>query len=286
MVETTLASSGSVDKKEIIEKLLNLVQEEHQKGNKSVTPEKINQLEGFLLNYQSKKEKYSVRATQGERVRNSRKGNLDSTKNKYPPLFEKFTVAKKPKPIRKAKPELTFDFSWKSIEGIVIEYLEMIANILDNLHLFSRLPMFPQRLLSVLKQTNKLWVLILVFLIRKTVSQLLNVISKERKVNSEFGILKLNKNYKLIYDDPAKEESNIFKKYDKVLKDLRFDKMMLILELMGNSLDMLFNVIELRRIKLPDWLMTFLNFVSMAMTIYRMNKDDEYIDDDITEDLV
>ena len=61
---------------------------------------------------------------------------------------------------------------------------------------------------------------------------------------------------------------------------------MLILELMGNSLDMLFNVIELRGLKLPDWLMTFLNFVSMAMTVYRMNKDDEYIDDDITEDLI
>lgn len=287
MVETTLVSSGSVDKKEIIEKLLNLAQEEHQRGNRSVTPEKINQLEGFLLNYQSKKEKDIGRgATQGERVRHCHKGNLESTKNKYPPLFEKFTVAKKQKPVRNTKPRLTFDFSLKSIEATVIEYLEMIANILDNLHLFSRLPMFPQRLLSVLKQTNKLWVLILVFLIRKTVSQLLNVISKERKVNSEYGILRLNKNSKLVYEDPEKEGSNIFKKYDKVLKDLRFDKMMLILELMGNSLDMLFNVIELRGLKLPDWLMTFLNFVSMAMTVYRMNKDDEYIDDDITEDLI
>ena len=32
--------------------------------------------------------------------------------------------------------------------------------------------------------------------------------------------------------------------------------------------------------------MSLLNFASMAMTIYRMNKDDEYVDDDITDDLI
>ena len=70
------------------------------------------------------------------------------------------------------------------------------------------------------------------------------------------------------------------------LKDLRFDKSMLVLELIGNFMDLAFNVIELYGVPVPDWLMSGLNFASMAMTVYRMNKDDEYIDDDITEDLI
>lgn len=70
-----------------------------------------------------------------------------------------------------------------------VNILENLANLLDNLHLLSNLPMFPQFLNRFLKQTNKIWVLILVFLIRKTISQLLNVIRKIRKVNIEVDLL-------------------------------------------------------------------------------------------------
>ncbi len=59
---------------------------------------------------------------------------------------------------------------------------------------------------------------------------------------------------------------------------------MLVLELIGNFMDLAFNV-ELYRVPVPDWLMSGLNFASMAMTDYRIDKDDEYIDD-ITEDLI
>ena len=44
-----------------------------------------------------------------------------------------------------------------------VNILENLANLLDNLHLLSNLPMFPQFLNRFLKQTNKIWVLILVF---------------------------------------------------------------------------------------------------------------------------
>jgi len=70
------------------------------------------------------------------------------------------------------------------------------------------------------------------------------------------------------------------------LKDLKFDRMMLYFELVGNFMDLAFNVIELYGIPFPEWFMNTLNFSSMLMTVYRMNKDDEYLDDDITEDLI
>lgn len=142
--------------------------------------------------------------------------------------------------------------------------------------------MFPQVLTKLLKQTNKLWVLILVFLIRKTISQLLNVIRKIRKVHIELNIV--NNSSKSELSKPVNEDIN--RKYNKILKDLKFDKMMLIFELVGNFLDLVFNLIELSEINVPNWIMSGLNVASMGMTIYRMNKDDEYIDDDITEDLI
>lgn len=208
-----------------------------------------------------------------EKVKNRSNGNNNSNNSK---LIEERKRNKKP--IKYFRPK---QFSFKQLEYMFVNLLENIANLLDNLHLLSNLPMFPQALAKLLKQTNKLWVLILIFLIRKTISQLLNVIRKIRKVNTEKEILNLkSKGTKsIIHDD-------INKKYNKVLKDLKFDKMMLIIELIGNFLDLSFNVIELYGIVLPDWIMSSLNFASMAMTVYRMNKDDEYVDDDITDDLI
>lgn len=283
MVENTNTSAVKSDKKEIIDNILRLAQQEQKRGNKSITQEKLNNLSNYVSTYQLKQESQS-------------KGNYDKYKKEYPapivkplysPLFNKFSV-KSPKPVIKKKQnlKLPFQYTFKNIERVLIEILETLANILDNLHLFSRFPMFPARLVDLLKQTNKLWVVILIFLIRKSISQLLNVIRKERKVNIELSILNLNKNSKLLINNDNNDDNNIFRRYEKVLKDLQFDKMMLVLELIGNFLDMGFNLIELYGIPVPEWFMSLLNAASMGMTIYRMNKDDEYIDDDITEDLI
>ena len=94
----------------------------------------------------------------------------------------------------------------------------------------------------------------------------------------------VNNSQKSELSKPVNEDIN--RKYNKILKDLKFDKMMLIFELVGNFLDLVFNLIELSEISVPNWVMSTLNVASMGMTIYRMNKDDEYIDDDITEDLI
>lgn len=284
MVENTTTSTVKSDKKEIIDNILKLAHQEQKRGNKSITQEKLNNLSNFVSTYQLKQQGQS-------------KGNYDKYKKEYPtpivkplysPLFSKFSV-KSPKAVIKGPPnrKLPFQYTFKNIEKVLIEILETLANILDNLHLFSRFPMFPARLVDLLKQTNKLWVVILIFLIRKSISQLLNVIRKERKVNIELSILHLNKNSKLLINkDDNNDDNNIFRRYEKVLKDLQFDKMMLVLELIGNFLDMGFNLIELYGIPVPEWFMSLLNAASMGMTIYRMNKDDEYIDDDITEDLI
>lgn len=284
MVENTTTSTVKSDKKEIIDNILKLAHQEQKRGNKSITQEKLNNLSNFVSTYQLKQQGQS-------------KGNYDKYKKEYPtpivkplysPLFSKFSV-KSLKAVIKGPPnrKLPFQYTFKNIEKVLIEILETLANILDNLHLFSRFPMFPARLVDLLKQTNKLWVVILIFLIRKSISQLLNVIRKERKVNIELSILNLNKNSKLLINkDDNNGDNNIFRRYEKVLKDLQFDKMMLVLELIGNFLDMGFNLIELYGIPVPEWFMSLLNAASMGMTIYRMNKDDEYIDDDITEDLI
>ncbi|KAG2736649.1 hypothetical protein G9P44_000739 [Scheffersomyces stipitis] len=296
---TTLSSSysthlpSSAKQQEIIDNLIRLAKEEQQRGNTSVTSDKIAQLTTFL----SQQAAASTSEKSEETSKYSKFKKLpELPKPKFSPLFDKFDLSKSVELVNQSKIN-TGDseaktpkkkvyrgsqrFSFKRFENIFVEVLETLANILDNLHLLSSLPMFPKVLTNILKHTNKLWVLILVFLIRKTISQLMNVIKKERKVNIELEIVncRSGKSSQYINED-------INKKYNKVLKDLRFDKMMLMIELVGNFLDFTFNFVELYGVPVPDWFMSTLNVASMAMTIYRMNKDDEYIDDDITEDLI
>lgn len=267
-------ASKATEKNKVVEDLLKIIEKEYRLGNLTITKDKYQQL---------------LKLKQ-EQTRKQRQATPPLPPPLYPPIFHKFNLPNQepprsphPRKFRKRKLKLTF----KKVEHIVILILETLANILDNLHLFSKLPMFPEKLAHLLKHTNRLWVLILVFLIRKTVSQLLNLIRKERKVKTELGILKTQTNSKLLEETEKPEnENNVLRKYEKVLRDLKFDKMMLRFELLGNFLDLAFNVIELYAMAVPDWTMNFLNFASMGMTIYRMNKDDEYVDDDITDDLI
>lgn len=271
--------SSSADRAVVVQDLLNFIEKQYKNGNSSVTQDKYDVVR-------------KLRQAQQEKQKLEQKRNTSLLSPPplpaplYPPIFEKFALPKSSEPTTKGRRRPNFHknkWTLKRVEATAIAILETVANILDNLHLLSKFPMFPTALSHVLKHTNRLWVLILVFLIRKTVSQLLNVIRKERKVNTELLILKSNLNSKLLDDS---NEDNIFRKYEKVLRDLRFDKMMLNIELVGNFLDLAFNVIELYNFPVPEWFMTSLNFASMAMTVYRMNKDDEYVDDDITEDLI
>ncbi|KAK6204621.1 uncharacterized protein RJT21DRAFT_117072 [Scheffersomyces amazonensis] len=288
----TTVTNPDTNNREIIDRLITLAKQEQERGNKSVTQDKINKLSQFLAE-QSLHNKTS-KSAKSSKSSFEKYNKLPSVpKPKYSPFFNKFDLSKSVSNssspnnsqilkgnIKRKIPQKPSNkkFTWKKLENIVIEILENLANLLDNLHLFSRLPMFPQTLTSLLKHTNRLWVLILIFLIRKTISQLLNVIRKENKVKVELDILNIKTKSNL--------NNDINKKYNKVLKDLKFDKMMLIIELVGNFLDLAFNTIELYGLPVPDWFMSVLNFSSMAMTVYRMNKDDEYIDDDITEDLL
>lgn len=272
------------EKQELLNNLLQLAEKEQKQGNKSITQDKLENLSSYIINHNksSNFKKYSEfhpipksSGLLGDKSESSNTKEKSKRSLHYSPLFEKFklTLPKVEPPKKLGKLS-----KFKQLENSFINILEVLANILDNLHLFSKFPMFPQRLLGLLKQTNKLWVILLIFLIRKTVSQLLNVRRKENKVKVELDILKSTSKGQI--------DNSLLKKYEKVLKDLKFDKTMLYLELLGNFLDLAFNVIELSGILVPDWLMNILNFSSMAMTIYRMNKDDEYIDDDITEDLI
>lgn len=264
--------NNSSKQQELLNTLLKLAEKEQKSGNTDITNEKLKNLSDYIIKHDNKNQLnkfnsyYPVPDTQKESL----------PINTYSPLFNKFKLPtpEKTSSIRKYTKKSAF----KRAETTIIDILETLANILDNLHLFSKFPMFPQRLLGLLKQTNKLWILILVFLIRKTIGQLLNLIKKEKKVQVELQIMKGSENK--VFDN------SLMKKYEKVLKDLKFDKVMLILELFGNFLDLGFNVIESYGLPVPDWFMTTLNFSSMVMTIYRMNKDDEYVDDDITEDLI
>lgn len=283
LVPPTITATPFEDRTFAVDNLLKFIESEYKKGNQTVTKEKYKTL-------------LKIQKIQKERVE-TKKHAVKSTKKPaspplprplYPPLFTKYKVPHPPSetPRKSSRPEPK-KLTLKYIESVVIAVLESLANILDNLHLFSKLPMFPKSLLQVLQHTNRLWVLLLVFLIRKTVSQLLNVIRKERKVKIELNILKSNGNSKLLEDEfQIANDSNILRKYEKVIKDLKFDKMMLKIELIGNFLDLAFNVIELYHFPVPNWFMNTLNFASMAMTIYRMNKDTEYVDDDITDDLI
>lgn len=293
MVLSTSSSSQSDNptKKEIIENILKLAEEERKKGNKSITQDKLDNLTKYVAEYKGKTNSSNKFDNKDHRIEsetlrtNTTKNNsITNTVPEYSPIFDKFTLPKNSIARSPKRSHIRKKLTFKTVERTFIAILETTANILDNLHLFSKFPMFPQRLLKLLKQTNKLWILILVFLIRKTISQLLNVIRKERKVKVELNILGKNNNSKVFNN--LEDEHNIYKKYQKFLKDLKFDKTMLIIELIGNFLDLSFNVIEISGISVPDYFMNSLNFASMFMTIYRMNKDDEYVDDDISEDII
>ncbi|KAI5970663.1 hypothetical protein CANMA_000254 [Candida margitis] len=293
-------------RQDIINNLIQLAKQEQAKGNTSITSDKLDKLQS-VLNNKPEPPQRNYNFDKFHRFKQVPEQDKPRSKPQYPPFFDKFdidkaepkkgsssssssssqvqdkdssTSTKKRSSKYKGKFFKAKKFTFKQLEFMFINFLETIANILDNLHLLSNLPMFPQVLTKLLKQTNKLWVLILVFLVRKTISQLLNVIRKIRKVHTELNIM----NEKTTTSKPINEDIN--KKYNKILKDLKFDKMMLIFELVGNFLDLTFNLIELSQISVPNWLMSALNVASMGMTIYRMNKDDEYIDDDITEDLI
>lgn len=265
------------DRSEVIRDLIQIIELEYKKGNASVTEEKY---KAFL--HLSHLEQQNQNAFVG--LPKEETAVLPVPPPQHPLIFYKFKLPRQepvaPRLSRRKRP----GWSLKRVESLIIAILEGLANVLDNLHLLAKLPMFPQKLAFLLKHTNRVWVLVLVFLIRKTLSQFLNVRRKERKVLSELSILKSNANSKLLEADSS--DNSILRKYEKLLKDLSFDKMMLKFELFGNLLDLSFNVIELYKVAVPNWFMSVLNFASMGMTLYRMNKDDEYLDDDISADII
>ncbi|KAG7195698.1 uncharacterized protein KQ657_002080 [Scheffersomyces spartinae] len=239
---------------------------EQQRGNQNITPEQLNKLSLFAQKL----------STPPQHIRKFQR----LPKPKFSPLYTKLQVSSvqtsescllsKGKRVSTVVPASRF----KHLERVVVAVLESLGNLLDNLHLILHMPYFPKILQRVLTHTNKLWVVILVFLIRKTITQLLNVLRRERKVETELKLV------------GKIDDTRLGARYEKVLKDLRFDKSMLYIELVGNFMDLSFNLLELYKVAVPDWCMTILNMGSMFMTIYRMNKDDEYVDDDITEDLL
>lgn len=292
----TTPAKQTQTREELLQNIVKFVENEYNRGNSSVSAEKYQ----ALLKYQQDQEESAHRRNEANFARKyspDRSVTFESLgegeklsppplpRPLYLPLFYKYKVPQVPdqsrliskKPHRSSKP-----WTIRRIEAVGLNVMETMANLLDNLHLLSRLPMFPKKLNRLLQHTNSVWVVILVFLIRKTVSQLLNVLRRERKVKNEMAILSQNCHSSLL--DLA-SENGIMRRYRKLLKDLKFDKMMLQLEFVGNLLDLAFNVIELYRVSVPDWIMRIMNMASMAMTVYRMNKDDEYVDDDISEDI-
>lgn len=284
-------------RQELLQNIVKFVENEYNKGNSSVSAEKYE----ALLKYQREQEE-SINRSRTPKLgdvyiheRNDAFEAFGSSEELIPPplprplylpLFYKFhppQVLDQPRKASAKNRHSSKPWTFRRIENAGLAIMETGANLLDNLHLLSRLPMFPQKLHRLLQHTNSIWVVILIFLIRKTISQLLNVLRRERKVKNEMAILNQKCHSPLLDLD---SENGVLRRYRKALKDLKFDKMMLQLELIGNLLDLAFNAIELYKVTLPDWLMRIMNLASMAMTVYRMNKDDEYVDDDISEDIL
>lgn len=261
----------------VVGDIIRFIENEYRNGNTSVTKEKLLKLQDLQASSRAQTpQTFEPQAASTPLRSPAVPAPL------YPALFHKFQhKVHTPKPAPRRKRPWTF----KRAENTVIAALEALANVLDNLHLLLKMPMFPKALVHLLKHTNRLWVLILVFLVRKTLSQLLNVKRKETKVAAELTILQGNANSKLLHAE-NEAEGSVLRRYEKALKDLAFDKMMLRIELVGNLLDLAFNAIELYDFPVPAWFMSMLNFASMGMTIYRMNKDDEYVDDDILDDIL
>lgn len=291
-------STPSPSREELLSNIVKLVEKEYNSGNKSISPKKYQTLLRYQEQQQQQQQQQALFSNSREvqsylppRVNPFKQLQVEKLhlpafpRPHYLRSIGKFKAPKSPEQNTKLSQKKSRSQGWsiRHFEDVSLGVMETMANALDNLYLLSKLPMFPKKLTRLLRHTNSIWVVILVFLVRKTISQLINVLRRERKVKNEMAILYLNYHSLLIQPDA---ESRTFKRYSKVLKNLKFDKMMLGLELVGNFLDLAFNLIELYNISVPNWLMSFMNVISMSMTVYRMNKDDEYVNDDISEDIL
>ncbi|RKP28964.1 hypothetical protein METBISCDRAFT_19800 [Metschnikowia bicuspidata] len=276
MPTTTRAVSGRT-REELLQKIVQVVENEYLRGNSSVSAEKYQ----ALLEYQRQTQERSPRPKYLLPSLASKLRGPPVPRPLYLPLLYKFLVPSPDERILRRPRAQTWTL--RHVEAVALNLMESMTSVLDNLHVLSKMPMFPRKLVRLLQHTNRVWVVILVFLIRKTVSQLLNVLRRERKVKNELAILGLSCHSPLLELD---SENGVLQRYRNLLKDLRFNKMMLQLELVGNVLDLAFNAIELYRVSVPRWLMSTMNVINIAMTVYRMNKADEYVDEDISEDLL
>lgn len=151
-------------------------------------------------------------------------------------------------------------------ENKVVTTLETLANILDNMLLLSRLPLFPKSIRLLLRYTNIVWVVVLVFLIKRSVTQVVHLNKQERAIRQELAVILMREKCvgKLFQEVEAKHEQ--------MLSMIKIKRVILYIELAGNSLDFLLNLIDIMGWKPQRSLMTVLNASSVLMSMYRMNK--------------
>lgn len=228
-------------------RLLALALKEQQNGNSSITDEKIARLKECL-------------SRQSAPPRTDIHQGLSPIYYRYKlPLQKTRAVLRK----RTFENQLPPSHLLAQVEAIAVKILETLALLLDNLHLILKLPVFPKFMHRLVKHTNSVWAVVLVFLIKRATTLLLRLNRQEQRVQRELDIVQTS--YSEINRDIASQHSQ-------TLKSIAMERIVLYGEIAGNGLDLLVNIIEMKKWKLPWGIMGLLNVSSTVMSIYRVNK--------------
>lgn len=270
---------------DIARRLIKITEDALKNESEHISKEKIARVRAYLQNYtQNNHERlpHQIRVTHESiaSMKNPTASNLKSTSGHLgqPRIYSLYRLPElkcqklKPKFSDKScgvTGESKARLKYVEVEQVIITILENLANLLDNLHLFSRMPFFPQFLKKALKHTNSVWVVVLIFLIKRSITELMNLRKHKHNLLKELEIIgkqKLGSKWTLGGD--------IGSEHHKILSTIAVKRVMVYVEIGGNLLDLTLNVVELRGWKLQKSIMSGLNLCSMLMSIYRVNKAD------------
>ncbi|ODQ80273.1 hypothetical protein BABINDRAFT_7727 [Babjeviella inositovora NRRL Y-12698] len=159
-------------------------------------------------------------------------------------------------------------------EEVLLEHLESLVTLLDNINLLQR---FVKRLKEnkflemINTHTAKIWVFTLVFMIRKSISDLIERNTVLRHTKAELVVFLQTRiaQQKLAVD--PRDDAFIQEFYTRI-EEVQHERSLILLELSGNVIDFAFVLTEVLGIALPGYVEGFLSLVSGLMSWYRISK--------------
>lgn len=269
---------------DIAERLLRITEDAQRSGNENISEEKIAKIRDYLQRHtraDPRDDRLTIDSTPSTTAPTAKTASRSPlVKSKQSLIYSMYRLPpskiKPPqlKPTGKGKRQYSSmgnpGKNFVQMEHLVVTILENLANLLDNIHLFSKMPFFPSILKQALKHTNSIWIVVLIFLIKRSISELRRLQSEEREIVKELEIVEKQKQKQTLSQSSLNED--IHTNHHKTLTKIAIQRIMIYVEIGGNILDLTLNVIEFQGWKVHRGFMSVLNICSMLMSVYRVNK--------------